>query len=116
MNTDSTNMADGFSLIELLIVIVVLGLLATVVVFSVRGITDEGQDSTCSQHRRVLSTAIEAYFADSGSAMLPAVGVADGEEYERGLVQAHMMREVSVYFSVDANGDLVPEAGSPCTI
>ena len=33
----------GFTLVELLIVIVILGILATVTVFAVRGITDQGQ-------------------------------------------------------------------------
>jgi prepilin-type N-terminal cleavage/methylation domain-containing protein len=32
----------GFTLVELLIVIVILGILATVTVFAVRGITDQG--------------------------------------------------------------------------
>jgi prepilin-type N-terminal cleavage/methylation domain-containing protein len=34
----------GFTLVELLIVIVILGILATVTVFAVRGITDQGQE------------------------------------------------------------------------
>ncbi|MTA14881.1 MAG: prepilin-type N-terminal cleavage/methylation domain-containing protein, partial [Actinobacteria bacterium] len=37
----------GFTLVELLIVIVILGILATVTVFAVRGITDQGQTSAC---------------------------------------------------------------------
>ena len=35
----------GFTLVELLIVIVILGILATVTVFAVRGITDKGQNN-----------------------------------------------------------------------
>ena len=38
---------QGFTLVELLIVIVILGILATIVVFAVRGITDKGQKSAC---------------------------------------------------------------------
>jgi prepilin-type N-terminal cleavage/methylation domain-containing protein len=38
----------GFTLVELLIVIVILGILATVTVFAVRGITDQGQNSACA--------------------------------------------------------------------
>ncbi len=56
----------GFTLVELLIVIVILGILATVTVFAVRGITDKGQDNACAVERRTLDTAIEAYFADNG--------------------------------------------------
>jgi general secretion pathway protein G len=45
----------GFTLVELLIVIVILGILATVTVFAVRGITDRGQENACDvDHRGVL--------------------------------------------------------------
>ncbi len=57
---------DGFSLIELLIVIVVLGILATVVVFSVRGIVDRGEQSSQEIDERVLVTALENYYARHG--------------------------------------------------
>ena len=57
----------GFTLVELLIVIVILGILATVTVFAVRGITDRGQDNACSVEQRTLDTAIEAYYADNQS-------------------------------------------------
>mgnify|MGYP001814828122 CR=1 FL=1 len=55
----------GFTLVELLIVIVILGILATVTVFAVRGITDRGQDNACSVEKRAIETAIEAYFVDN---------------------------------------------------
>jgi len=57
----------GFTLVELLIVIVILGILATVTVFAVRGITDRGQDNACAVEARTLDTAIEAYYADNQS-------------------------------------------------
>ncbi len=56
----------GFSLIELLIVIVVLGILATVVVFSVRGIVDRGEQSSQEIDQRILVTALENYYARNG--------------------------------------------------
>jgi len=55
----------GFTLVELLIVIVILGILATVTVFAVRGITDSGQRNSCSVDNRTLSTAIEAFYAQN---------------------------------------------------
>jgi prepilin-type N-terminal cleavage/methylation domain-containing protein len=55
----------GFTLVELLIVIVILGILATVTVFAVRGITDRGQENACSVEKRTLDTAIEAYYAQN---------------------------------------------------
>jgi general secretion pathway protein G len=51
----------------LLIVIVILGILATVTVFAVRGITDKGQQNSCKVERRAVETAIEAYYADQGT-------------------------------------------------
>jgi prepilin-type N-terminal cleavage/methylation domain-containing protein len=102
---------EGFSLIELLIVIVVLGIMGTVVVFSVTGITDRGQENACAQDARTLATAVEAYFAQSGSATIPATGTGPSR-YERTLVDAGLSRGMSEYWDVAAEGYL---AGvSPC--
>jgi prepilin-type N-terminal cleavage/methylation domain-containing protein len=60
----------GFTLVELLIVIVILGILATVTVFAVRGITDQGQDSACSADTKTMETAVEAYFAQYGGSTI----------------------------------------------
>ena len=62
----------GFTLVELLIVIVILGILATVTVFAVRGITDQGQTSACNADQKTLQTAVEAYYAQNGSATAPS--------------------------------------------
>jgi prepilin-type N-terminal cleavage/methylation domain-containing protein len=59
-----TNKQDkGFTLVELLIVIVILGILATVTVFAVRGITDRGQQNACDVDQRTLDTSVEAFYA-----------------------------------------------------
>ena len=60
---------EGFTLIELLIVIVILGILATIVVFAVRGVTDRGQDSACDADQQTLLVAVEAYYAQYGTAV-----------------------------------------------
>ena len=57
----------GFTLVELLIVIVILGILATVTVFAVRGITDQGQTSACAADKKTLEVAAEAYMAQNGA-------------------------------------------------
>jgi general secretion pathway protein G len=62
----------GFTLVELLIVIVILGILATVTVFAVRGITERSQVNACDVERRALETAVEAYYVDSGTQTFPA--------------------------------------------
>jgi general secretion pathway protein G len=57
----------GFTLVELLVVIVILGILAAVVVFAVGGSTDKAQSSSCKAENAALSSAVEAYRASVGS-------------------------------------------------
>lgn len=54
---------SGFTLVELLIVIAILGILAGVVVFSVAGISDRGQTAACSTEVSTVRAAEEANFA-----------------------------------------------------
>lgn len=63
----------GFTLVELLVVISILGILAAVVVFAVSGINDRGQSSACKEDARSLRTAVEVYRAQNpGSGSVPA--------------------------------------------
>ncbi len=55
----------GFTLVELLIVIVILGILAAVTVFAVRGITDKAQTNSCDIEKDTIETAIAAFNADT---------------------------------------------------
>jgi len=57
----------GFTLVEILIVIVILGILATVTVFAVRGISDRGETASCATEANTVVTAAEAYYAENGS-------------------------------------------------
>lgn len=54
---------NGFTLVELLIVIVILGVLAGIVVFAVNGITDRGQKAACKADIKAVQVASEAYYA-----------------------------------------------------
>ncbi len=64
---NKNNNDKGFTLVELLIVIVILGILATVTVFAVRGITDQGQENACNVESKTVLTAAEAYYAQEGT-------------------------------------------------
>jgi prepilin-type N-terminal cleavage/methylation domain-containing protein len=91
----------GFTLVELLIVIVILGILATVTVFAVRGITDQGKSSTCKADSKTLQTAYEAYTAQYGGTTIPTTAAGSvpvgatwalGADAELTLVNAGFMR------------------------
>jgi prepilin-type N-terminal cleavage/methylation domain-containing protein len=112
-STHDTDRPDGFTLIELLIVIVVLGILATVVVASVSGIVDRGEEATCEDDRRILATAAESYFAQVGGSVIPATG-ADADRYERTLMNQGLVREPSDLYDLDDGGQLVLPASSRC--
>lgn len=58
---------EGFTLVELLVVIAILGILAGIVVFSVAGITSNGQSAACATEKGTLTTAEEAYYAQNKS-------------------------------------------------
>ena len=58
---------EGFTLIELMIVIVILGVLAGIVIFAVGGITDNGNVAACKSDVKTVSVAIEAYKAKTGN-------------------------------------------------
>jgi len=68
----------GFTLVELLIVIVVLGVLATITVFAVRGITNEGQQSACASDKKSIETAEESNMAQHGAYVAESALVTNG--------------------------------------
>ena len=93
----------GFTLVELLIVIVILGILATVTVFAVRGITNQGKQSTCAADKKTYEVASEAYWAQNQA--WPANDAA--------LVTGGLLRSDSINYDVGANGTVVPSAANP---
>jgi prepilin-type N-terminal cleavage/methylation domain-containing protein len=56
----------GFSLIELLIIIAILGILASVVVYAVFGMTSSSARAACQSNFKTVETAAEAYEAQVG--------------------------------------------------
>ena len=108
----------GFTLVELLIVIVILGILATITVFAVRGITDKGTTSACAADKNTMAVAIESYFAQYGGTTIPITGTFGPSALTAGptasdtLVTSGLLRSVSVKYTATAAGGLTPVA--PC--
>ena len=58
---------EGFTLIEIMVVILILGLLATLVVQSLRGAIDKAKRTKAMADIAELKTALDRYYIDSGS-------------------------------------------------
>jgi prepilin-type N-terminal cleavage/methylation domain-containing protein len=57
----------GFTLVEMLIVIVILGILAAIVVFAVGNLTGNAKRDSCKTEGQTFQTAIEANKAAGGA-------------------------------------------------
>src|SRR5664280_2139747 len=58
--------AQGFTLLELLVVVAVLGVLASVVIFALGGIAAESAVATCKADATSVETAVQAYNVQTG--------------------------------------------------
>jgi prepilin-type N-terminal cleavage/methylation domain-containing protein len=56
----------GFTLVELLIVIVILGILAAIVVLAIGGLSTTSKTAACNADAKTIATAEDAYFASAG--------------------------------------------------
>ncbi|MGB3550120.1 MAG: type II secretion system major pseudopilin GspG [Candidatus Binatus sp.] len=57
---------DGFTLIEIMVVILILGLLATIVVQSLRGAADKAKKTKAQADLAEIKTALDRYYLDNG--------------------------------------------------
>lgn len=92
------NGEDGFTLVELLVVVVILGILSAVVVFAVRGSGDKGQAASVQTDAGILRTAEEVHCAQFGDYATQADLKAKG-----------LIHDLSTY------NDIQLTSGGPCT-
>jgi general secretion pathway protein G len=105
----------GYTLIELLLVIVVLGILATIVVAAVGGFAADAEAKSCQSDAHILATATESFFAQrGGTVILPANASDDGVELR--LVAEGFLHGPSKYYDLTSTGQLQQTSGSPCSV
>ena len=56
----------GFTLIEMMVIVVILGILAGAVVFNLNGVVSSGVVSACETNANIVNTAVVAYDAHTG--------------------------------------------------
>ena len=103
----------GFSLIEMLVVIVIVAILAAMVTLAVGSITDKGKSSACGEDYRTIQTAEEAFFGKP-------IG---GGTYTdmSGLVAANLLTQASSMYDVAPSGSsytitAIPNNPNGCTV
>ena len=67
MRTERRFLKGGFTLVEIMVVVVILGLLATVVVQNVVGYSDEARVQKAKTDLQAIATAMDYYIVKNGS-------------------------------------------------
>ena len=98
---DQNIIERGFTLVELLIVIVILGILAGIVVFAVGNLTSSAQKNSCAQEKSTIITADEAYKAQTGS-----------YTDTTGLVASGLLKTTPAGYYITATGQVNPISGN----
>ncbi|HSH62420.1 MAG TPA: prepilin-type N-terminal cleavage/methylation domain-containing protein [Acidimicrobiales bacterium] len=99
--------SHGFTLVELLVVIVILGILSAVVVFAVRGSGGKGRQEASTTDDRILRTALETYCAKNGKYPADPDGTGPKDSMDV-LVDGKFLSSRSVY------NDLRVSSGERC--
>jgi prepilin-type N-terminal cleavage/methylation domain-containing protein len=102
----------GFSLTELLVVVMILGVLAAITVFTVRGTSQSGEERACAADGQTVEKAADYYLAQFQVAAIPATGTGP-DQFEQTLVDADLLQTTSTYFNLSADGTVTP-TGDPC--
>lgn len=110
----------GFTLVELLIVIVILGILAGIVVFAVGNMTSNAKTTGCNAEKTTISEALESYKANTG--VYPTAAAAGGGAHKAmDLLTGNaattpsfgtLLKSVPADYDIDNSGNITAIAGN----
>src|SRR5215510_9102911 len=67
MNTHNQNKLHGFTLVEIMIVVVIIGLLAAMAIPAFQKVRSSSQDKAVTNNMRQLGAAADQYFLENGT-------------------------------------------------
>ena len=87
INQQKQKSKKGFTLVELIVVIAILGILAALVVPSVTGYIQKAQDATNEANAQMLYSAAQLYITDMDTAGTPVDTVSISDLVSKGYIQ-----------------------------
>ena len=97
---DSRKREHGFTLVELIIVVIIVGILAAVAIPMYRGATDRAKASECESALGAIRSAMRVYYAEHGT--YASASFTDGAQVTNGSVLDLTDDDLlGRYFSVD---------------
>ena len=75
----------GFTLVEIMIVVVIIGLLAMMAIPAFNKVRDSSQDKTVSNNARQLSAAADQYFLENGVTTCASSNLVGSDKYVKAI-------------------------------
>ena len=81
----SPHPSDGFTLVEIMIVVVIIGLLASIAIPAFQKVRTESQDKAVLNNARQMSAAAEQYFMENGTTQVLFIYLTGATNYVKAL-------------------------------
>lgn len=85
MNTFTRSDHDGFTLVEIMVVVVIIGLLASLALPAFQKVRTASQDKAVMNNARQMASAADSYFLESGASFTDVANLIGATNYVRTL-------------------------------